>query len=144
MKCQCGEGEGRPWGPGRGVQRVLGAGQEGHPAPSSWSFLLLSGPATSLQPKASLTQPAEEGGKAKQLKSSSEERRLPYRPGSPDSSRSCLAALIKATRIKSGTAKFFYKDFGLLTFTCAVRGLRELPAATWKCRNAGPGAKPGC
>lgn len=62
------EGKGRPWDLGRAGPRVLGAGQEGHPAPSNWAFLLLNGPVTSSQLKASLTQQAEEGGKAKQLR----------------------------------------------------------------------------
>lgn len=117
MKCQCQEEKGQPQGLGRAGQRVLGAGQEGHSAPSSWSFLLLSGPVTSFQSRASLTEQAEKGGEAKQL------RHPPNCPGSLDLSCSCLAALIKATSIKSGTAKFFCSDFRLSHFHTQYRAL---------------------
>lgn len=65
MKCQRREGKGRPQGLGGAGQRVLGAGQEGHSAPSTWAFLMLSGPVTSFQPRASLTEQAERGAGSK-------------------------------------------------------------------------------
>lgn len=115
MKCQHGEGKGWPWDPGRAGKRVLGAGQEGHSTPSSWSFLLLSGPVTSFQSKASLTQQAEEGGKAKQLRRRSWSPLLPRVAG--------FVLLLSACSNKSYEhGKIFLQRLGALTFTCVVRG----------------------
>lgn len=105
-------------------------------APSSWFFLLLSGPVTSFQSRASLTEQEEKGGEAKQLS------HPPNCPGWLDLSCSCLAALIKATSIKSGTAEFFCSDFRLSHLHTQYRalGAPSIHPASTKCW-AGSGAR---
>lgn len=131
MKCQCQEGKGRPQGPGRAGQRVLGAGQESHSAPSSWSFLLLSGPVTSFQSRAALAEQAEKAGEAKQLRRQSASPILPWIAG--------FVLLLSGYSDKSYKhqvrhSKIFLPRLQALTFICTVQG----PGSS--CR-AGSGAR---
>ena len=128
MKCQHGEGK------GRAGQRVLGAGQEGHSAPSSWSFLLLSGPVTSFQSKASLTQQAEEGRKAKQLRCRSASPVLPWVAGFVLLLPGCSHKSYKQ-QVRHG--KIFLQRLWALAFTCVVQGPGRSQQLTSKRRMRG-------
>lgn len=117
----------------------MGAGQEGHSAASSWSSLLLRGPVTSFQPRASLTEQVEKGGEAKQLSHQSASPKLPRIAGCVLLLSGCSNKRYKQ-QIRHG--KNFLLRLQALTFTHTVQALgapSTHPTSTECC--AGSGAR---
>lgn len=139
MKCQQGEGKGRPRGLGRAGRRALSAGREGHSAPSRWSFLLLSGSVTSFRSKASLTEQAEEGGKAKQLRRGSAS---PIPPGVAGFILVLSSCSGQSYRHAGRLRQTFLPRLGVLTLRRAVQSPQQ-PPSKHPHRGAGTGAKAG-
>lgn len=90
--------------------------------PLSRSFLLLSGPVTPFQSKASLTQQVEEGGKAKQLSHPAASPVLPWVAGFILLLSGCSN---KSSKNQVGHGTNFLQRLWALTFTCTVWGPRS-------------------
>lgn len=73
--------KGAATGCGQGWTEGAGCRAGGSLSPLQWSFLMLSGPVTSFQSRASLTEQAEKGGEAKQLSHQLASPMLPWIAG---------------------------------------------------------------